>query len=224
VLTFRQKAPVLRAASHRLLRRALGARALEPPAPAPHALERYATPLAPLGLAVDGRAGGRGGRRPSAGRASGSRRGDPPRRRSRSAPARGISTKRWPEAHWIALDDALSRRGTPRIWFSLTSRERRLPALAARSPPTRTRAGPPSLAAHGGAAVALPRGRHVRQRAHAPGRGARASGGRDVRQHVARARLRARRRGHEVLCRNEPCQPCTLHGRERCPMGHFRAW
>jgi len=28
--------------------------------------------------------------------------------------------------------------------------------------------------------------------------------------------------GHEVLCRNEPCQPCTLHGRERCPQGHFR--
>jgi heptosyltransferase-2 len=28
--------------------------------------------------------------------------------------------------------------------------------------------------------------------------------------------------GHAVLCRNEPCQPCTLHGRERCPKGHFR--
>ena len=27
--------------------------------------------------------------------------------------------------------------------------------------------------------------------------------------------------GHVVLCRNEPCQPCTLHGRERCPKGHF---
>jgi heptosyltransferase-2 len=28
--------------------------------------------------------------------------------------------------------------------------------------------------------------------------------------------------GHAVLCRHEPCQPCTLHGRERCPKGHFR--
>src|SRR5258705_17613 len=28
--------------------------------------------------------------------------------------------------------------------------------------------------------------------------------------------------GHEVLCRHEPCQPCTLHGRERCPRRHFR--
>jgi heptosyltransferase-2 len=28
--------------------------------------------------------------------------------------------------------------------------------------------------------------------------------------------------GHAVLCRHEPCQPCTLHGRERCPLRHFR--
>jgi ADP-heptose:LPS heptosyltransferase len=23
-----------------------------------------------------------------------------------------------------------------------------------------------------------------------------------------------------VLCRSLPCQPCALHGRERCPLGH----
>ena len=28
--------------------------------------------------------------------------------------------------------------------------------------------------------------------------------------------------GHRVLCRNESCQPCTLHGRPECPRGHFR--
>jgi heptosyltransferase II len=28
--------------------------------------------------------------------------------------------------------------------------------------------------------------------------------------------------GHAVLCRHERCQPCTLHGRERCPKRHFR--
>ena len=28
--------------------------------------------------------------------------------------------------------------------------------------------------------------------------------------------------GHTVLCRDLPCQPCTVHGRERCPRGHFR--
>ncbi len=28
--------------------------------------------------------------------------------------------------------------------------------------------------------------------------------------------------GHAVLCRDLPCQPCTVHGRERCPLGHFR--
>ena len=28
--------------------------------------------------------------------------------------------------------------------------------------------------------------------------------------------------GHVVLCRHEPCQPCTLHGRPSCPKRHFR--
>ena len=28
--------------------------------------------------------------------------------------------------------------------------------------------------------------------------------------------------GHVVLCRHEPCQPCTLHGRPACPRKHFR--
>jgi len=26
--------------------------------------------------------------------------------------------------------------------------------------------------------------------------------------------------GHRVLCAELACQPCTLHGRERCPLGH----
>jgi heptosyltransferase-2 len=28
--------------------------------------------------------------------------------------------------------------------------------------------------------------------------------------------------GHTVLCANLACQPCTLHGRGRCPLGHHR--
>jgi heptosyltransferase-2 len=28
--------------------------------------------------------------------------------------------------------------------------------------------------------------------------------------------------GHVILCRHEPCQPCTLHGRAICPKKHFR--
>jgi len=28
--------------------------------------------------------------------------------------------------------------------------------------------------------------------------------------------------GHAVICRDLPCQPCTVHGRERCPLRHFR--
>jgi heptosyltransferase-2 len=27
--------------------------------------------------------------------------------------------------------------------------------------------------------------------------------------------------GHVVLCREESCQPCTLHGLPRCPKRHF---
>jgi heptosyltransferase-2 len=26
--------------------------------------------------------------------------------------------------------------------------------------------------------------------------------------------------GHRVLCAALACQPCTLHGRDRCPLGH----
>jgi len=28
--------------------------------------------------------------------------------------------------------------------------------------------------------------------------------------------------GHRVFVRDLSCQPCTLHGRERCPWGHHR--
>jgi heptosyltransferase-2 len=28
--------------------------------------------------------------------------------------------------------------------------------------------------------------------------------------------------GHAVLGRELACRPCTVHGRERCPLGHFR--
>ena len=28
--------------------------------------------------------------------------------------------------------------------------------------------------------------------------------------------------GHSLVQADLPCRPCTLHGRERCPLGHFR--
>jgi heptosyltransferase-2 len=28
--------------------------------------------------------------------------------------------------------------------------------------------------------------------------------------------------GHAVICRDLSCQPCTVHGRESCPLGHHR--
>ena len=39
---------------------------------------------------------------------------------------------------------------------------------------------------------------------------------------VGRALQRGPLSGHEVIALGLPCQPCTLHGRERCPKGHFR--
>src|SRR5262249_19592393 len=54
VLTFRQKAPVLRAASFRLRRARWVHARWSSPLPTPHALERYAAALAPLAIAADG--------------------------------------------------------------------------------------------------------------------------------------------------------------------------
>jgi lipopolysaccharide heptosyltransferase II len=223
ILTFRQQAPILRAASWRLRRGMLvHARALHPKLP-PTALERYAAALAPIGLvtsdvprltvgeeaerwATEWLAGWSGGRAPIA-----------------FLPGARHFTKRWPERHWLALHERLRASGYPLLYASLEAERRALPELAARAandPMSRWCVEPlPRIAAllsRTAAAVTSDSGlMHV----------ATARGTRVVALFGSTAPelgFAPAGEGHVVLCRHEPCQPCTLHGRERCPKGHFR--
>ena len=223
VLTFRQKAAVLRAASFRLRRARWVHARWSRPRPAPHALERYGEALAPLSIAAYGvpevAAGDEAERWAAEWLAAWHPAGAP----VALCPGAGHATKRWPEAGWVALEEALAGRGTPRLYFSLESEKQALPTLAARvaeDPAARWSSEPlPRMAAqlsHCRAAITCDSGL----------------------MHLAAARglpvvamfgstspalgFAPAGEGHEVLCRNEPCQPCTLHGRATCPKGHFR--
>ncbi len=222
VLTLRQRAPVLRAARYRL-RRALWVHARwVSPAPVPDARARYAAALAPLGLRVEGTPWLEAGEAAEQWAAEWLRAWAPGSPPVALAPGALHPTKRWPEAHWCALDARLAARGLPRIVFATASDRRALPEFAARidaDPRARWVNEPiPRVAALlSGCALAV---------SHDSGL-----------MHVAAARgLRVvalfgstspvlgfapAGEGHVVLCRDEPCQPCTLHGRERCPRGHF---
>lgn len=222
ILTFRQRAPVLRAPSSRLAReRWVRARWVSPP-PAPHALERYARALAPLGLAAPGApivAPGDQAERWAAEWSAGRFGEAPP---VALCPGARHFTKRWPEAHWVTLAETLLAAGTPLIAFSLAAEQQALPALAA------ALAGAPRAA---WVCESLPRMAALLGRCRA------AVTCDSGLMHLAAARglpvvaifgstspvlgFAPAGDGHAVLCRNEPCQPCTLHGRPRCPKSHF---
>lgn len=223
VLTFRQAAPVLRAASYRLRRVLWVHGRLLRPAPVPDARARYAAALAPLGLAAPGvpelHVGEEAG-----GFANGWWAARPAMAGAVAlCPGARHATKRWPEARWLELDALLASRGRPRVVVATAAERAALPELAAR------------IAAAGDAdwvAEPLPRAAAVLSGCCA------AVSNDSGLMHVAAARgLRVvalfgsvspvlgfapAGGGHVVLCRDEPCQPCTLHGRERCPKGHFR--
>jgi heptosyltransferase-2 len=223
ILAFRQRAPVLRARPLRLLRaRWVHARWSRPPA-TPRAIDRYAEALAPLGIAAAGApevaAGEEAERWAAEWLAEWGARGAP----VALCPGARHATKRWPEAHWLELDEALARAGTPRLYFSLASERTALEALSARVAQDKaarwTTEPLPRMAAllsrcstavtcdSGLMHLAAARGLKVTAifGSTSPALGFAPAG-----------------EGHAVLCRNEPCQPCTLHGRERCPKGHFR--
>ena len=209
-------------------RASAGARALAAaPPPCRTALERYAAARRPAGLAGARRAAGGGGRR---GRALG---GGVARRRGRPA---GAPVALCPGA--LARDQALAARsagascaraargrGARACWCSRRRGERR-GAAGARGG---DRGGPGralvhrAAAARGGAAVALPDGGGAATAASctlAAARGLRVValfGSTSPELGFAPAG-----EGHAVLCRHEPCQPCTLHGREAARGGHFR--
>ena len=223
LLTFRQKAPVLRAPAFRLRRVAqVRARALRP-TPPPTALQRFAAALAPLALvasdapqvsapveaetwAATWLEEWTGGERPVA-----------------LLPGARHFTKRWPEEHWVALLDGLLSSGRAVVCCSTAAEKSVFPAMAARlaaAPHARwCTESLPRIAAvlsRASAAVSCDSGlMHL-----AAARGARVValfGSTAPELGFAPAG-----EGHVVLCRHEPCQPCTLHGRESCPKGHFR--
>lgn len=222
VLTFRQKARVLRVRRERLQRARWVHARWSGPRPLPHALDRYGRTLAPLGLRVEGvpriavpddadrwaeafvrdRLGESGG--------------------VGFCPAAHHATKRWPEAYWIELIDRVAAAGPRVVAFSLPRERDGLPGLAA------------ALDRAGGAWCVEP----LERQAALLGRMRAVVTGDTGLMHVAAARgarvvalfgstspvlgFAPAGEGHAVLCRNEPCQPCTIHGRAACPQGHFR--
>ncbi|HEY2955387.1 MAG TPA: glycosyltransferase family 9 protein, partial [Candidatus Eisenbacteria bacterium] len=211
LLTFRQRAPVLRAKSYRLRRTRWVHARWSRPQPAPHALERYARVLAPLGIAADGvpevAAGEEAERWAEDWLAALRPAGSP----VALCPGARHATKRWPEAHWLELDAALARLGVPRLYFSLEAERKAMPALSAciaQDPGARWCCEPlPRMAAllsRCRAAVTCDSGlMHL-----AAARGIRVMAMFGSTSPVLG--FAPAGEGHQVLCRNEPCQPCTL--------------
>lgn len=223
VLAFRQRSALLRSPSFRLARSfQVHARWLGRPAP-PTVLERHARVLARLGIAPDGaprvHAGpdAEGWARDWLAMWGGSE------LLAALIPGAAHATKRWPEGHWLELHQRLRRAGLRVLVFGLEEDRARVPALAAQvalDPGARwcierlPRVA--ALLSHCATAVAGDTGlMHL----------AAARGVRVVAMYGSTAPelgFAPAGEGHAVLCRHEPCQPCTLHGRERCPQRHFR--
>jgi lipopolysaccharide heptosyltransferase II len=222
LLTFQQKAPVVRAPSYRLLRERWVRARWTRPRPAPHAVERYAQALRPLGVVPAG-----------------------PPRMTVDAVSEGWAaawlaewaldapvalcpgarhfTKRWPEERWRGLLRSLAESGRAVVVLSLPRERDALPGLAAdvtaaararwcveplpRMAAVLSRCATTVTSDSGLMHVAAARGQRVVALfgSTAPELGFAPVG-----------------EGHAVLCRHEPCQPCTLHGRPSCPKGHFR--
>lgn len=223
LLSWRQGAPVLRGGTQRLLRERWVRARWSGPRPVDHATARHAAALAPVGVTPGGEprvCAGEAAERwaaewladlaPGAGLVA-------------LCPGARHFTKRWPEAHWCALDAGLAARGRPRLVFTTAAERLALPELSTRieaDPTARWCVEPlPRMAAllsHAECAVTHDSGlMHL----------AAARGTRVVALFGSTSPVLGfapRGAGHTVLCRNEPCQPCTLHGRAACPRGHFR--
>jgi len=223
VLTFHQKAPVLRAPSYRLLRERWVRARWTRPKPAPHATARYAAALAPLGLAVTGVPRIEAGAEAEAWAEGWLAEWGPAQPPIALCPGAGRFTKRWPEEHWVALDERLEAAGRARLWFSTETERWALPALAGRiehRPAARWCAQPlPRIAALlSRCAAAVSNDSGLMHLAAARGIPVVALFGGTVPE-LGFAPVGE---GHKVLVHRVSCQPCSLHGLERCPKGHFR--
>jgi len=223
VLTFRQKGIVLRAGRDRLLRSRWVHARWTHPRPARHTLERYAAALGPLGLAAPGPPRVEVG--PDAAQWAAEQFGPAAGDVARIAMCPGARhfTKRWPEEHWVALHDRLAAAGAALVYVSTVPERAALPRLAARVAADPRASWWCESVARAGAALSRCRVAvtcdsglmHL----------AAARGARVVAMFGSTAPelgFAPAGEGHVVLCRHEPCQPCTLHGHERCPKGHFR--
>ncbi|MBI5711743.1 MAG: glycosyltransferase family 9 protein [Candidatus Eisenbacteria bacterium] len=223
LLTFRQRARVLRASSYRVRRSRWVHARWTRPAPVPHALERYARALAPLGIATAGPPRVHAGAEAEAWAEAFLSAWAPGRPPVALCPGARHATKRWPEEHWTALHDALAARGLPVLLLSLESERRALPALDARAEGvagTRwcTAALPHLAALLSRSAAAVTHDSGLMHLAAARGLEVVALFG----STAPELGFAPAGEGHRVLCRRERCQPCTLHGRPVCPRGHFR--
>lgn len=223
VLTFRQKAIVLRVPSTRLQRERWVRARWSRPAPLPPVWQQSAPLLAQLGLSLAGPPRLHPSAAASAWAAQEWAAMQLPARTIALAPGAAWATKRWPEAHWCALEAALAERGLGRLVLSTVAERRALPVLAAQlaSRPggawvTESLARGMALMARAAAAVTHDSGlMHVAAASGLPV--VALFGGTHPALGFAPAGS-----GHAVLCREEPCQPCALHGREACPLGHHR--
>lgn len=222
LLGFRQRALVLRSPSYRLRRARWVHARWSAPAPLPRALERYAAALRRIGLtstetpqvAVD--AGAEAWMEEWLRSWPGA--GEP----VALCPGARHATKRWPEEHWLRLHRALRERGTRLLYLSLDSERRSLPSLSAcaeADPQVRWCTEPLArmAAALTRCAAAVTQDSGLMHLAAARGtRVVALFGSTSPVLGFAPAG-----EGHVVLCLDEPCQPCTLHGRDDCPRRHF---
>ena len=223
LLTFRQKSPVLRSPSYRLSRSArVHTRWARWPAP-PAVLARHAMALAPIGVTPSEAPRVAAGKQAEAWAADWVATWRSLEAPVALVPGAAHHTKRWPESHWLELHDRLRAAGHRLVYFGLPSDRDRVPALAAK------------VALDESARWCMERlPRVAALLSHCPV----AVAGDTGLMHLAAARgsrvvalfgstapelgFAPAGEGHAVLCRHEPCQPCTLHGREVCPQGHFR--
>ena len=222
VLSFRLPGRVLRLRGRRLARERWVRARWTRPRPLPHATARYAEVVAPLGIAPAGP--------PRVALASEAVAWAADRRAALGAgavvalcPGARHASKCWPEERWCQLERELAGLGVGRVVLSTAAEQRALPRLAAQVTAAAravwaTESLERSTAWLAECALAVTHDSGLMHLAAACGRPVVALFG----STSPVLGFAPSGEGHAVLCRELSCQPCTVHGRERCPRGHFR--
>jgi heptosyltransferase-2 len=223
LLTFRQRGVVLRAGSWRVARARWVHARWSRPAAVPRATERFAATLRPLGLEVKELPRVHAGDEAEAWAAAWMEAWSPARPPIALCPGARHATKRWPEEHWLALVERLKTQGYPLLVFSLAAERQSLAVLAAAidaNPAARwcTEPLPRMGALMSRCACAVTQDSGLMHLAAARGLSVVAMFG----STAPELGFAPAGDGHVIVCRHEPCQPCTLHGRASCPRVHFR--